>query len=55
MTKNDQDGPTSSAVKKGYQPTQQDGPKQGGHQPTSYGAPVKPPSNPPDQGSGGKK
>lgn len=38
------------AVKKGFQPN-----PQGGHQPTSHGAPAKPPSNPPNKGSGGKK
>ncbi len=35
---------------KGYKPR-----PQGGHQPTSHGAPAKPPSNPPNQESAGKK
>ena len=41
-------------VQKGYQPKPLH--PQGGHQPTtSQGAPAKPPSNPPNEGSSGKK
>lgn len=62
MSKSDKPVPTTSStpLEKGYQPKPlTDGYKpsqQRGHQPTtSQGAPAKPPSNPPNQGSGGKK
>jgi hypothetical protein len=58
MTKDDKPAPQSQE-QKGYQPKPiAEGYKpspQGGHQPTSEGTPSKPPSNPPNQGSGGKK
>ena len=62
MSKSDKPAPppSSTPLERGYQPkTVTDGYKpnpKGGHQPTtSQGAPSKPPSNPPNQGSGGKK
>lgn len=51
--------PRPSREQRGYQPsptTQGDRPTpQGGHQPTGENMPAQPPSNPPNQGSGGKK
>lgn len=51
--------PRLSHEQKGYQPKPlMEGYKpnpQGGHQPTSQNAPASPPSNPPNQGSSGKK
>ena len=59
MSKNDKPTPSPSRGQKGYQPKPlSEGYKprqQSGHQPSSQGAPAKPPSNPPNQGSGGKK
>lgn len=61
MSRNDKSppSPSPSREQKGYQPkptTQGDRPSpQGGYQPISEGAPAQPPSNPPDQESGGKK
>ena len=61
MTKNKKSAPLPRPTReqKGYQPkplTEGYKPKpQGGHQPTTQSAPAKPPSNPPNQGSGGKK
>lgn len=52
--------PSQEQVQRGYQPQQTtggDGPNpQGGHTPTTgQSTPHTPPSNPPNQGSGGKK
>ncbi len=51
--------PPSPIQNRGYQPDETFGYRprpQGGHQPTtSQGAPTKPPSNPPNQGTSGKK
>lgn len=62
MSKSDKPAPPPSPVplEKGYQPKPlTEGYKphpQGGHQPTTgQGAPAKPPSNPPNQNTGGKK
>lgn len=59
MSKNDKPTPSRSLKQRGYQPkkfTEGYKPRpQGGHQPTSQSEPTKPPSNPPNQGSGGKK
>ena len=62
MSKSDHPAPPprTTNVEKGYQPktkTAGDKPSpQGGHQPTTnQGAPANPPSNPPNQNTGGKK
>lgn len=59
MSENDKPATAPSREQRGYQPKPlTEGYKptpQGGHQPTSEGAPAEPPSNPPNQGSGGKK
>ena len=55
MSKSDKHGPTPSLtpLEKGYQPKKS---PSDGHQPTtSQGSPPKPPSNPPNKGSAGKK
>ena len=55
MSKSNKQSPTPNAtpLKKGYQPNKS---VMGGHQPTtSQRSPSKPPSNPPNKGSAGKK
>lgn len=51
--------PSPAPAQKGYQPRPlTEGYKpgiSGGHQPTNQSAPAKPPANPPNTGSGGKK
>ncbi len=61
MSRNNESPPSPrpSREQRGYQPRpapQNDRPSpQGGHQPTGQNAPTQPPSNPPNQESGGKK